>query len=233
MCFAVAALAYALVRSPTGAATSTPAVTAPAATPLLHCTRAAARVRLLDSETATPAHACPQCGQPHLSRNKLYAHLRANSKTCGDASGFDLAAGAPVRLHKHALSVGYGSCGGAAAAALIREHLEAIDGIPLHAMTRASDWRFRRSPLLRQQEDLPAATDVIVYSAAAGARACEDAGEDAGAPHGDGDSAGQAARHARRLARLNAALAPHGARVFDWQAGYIGLQPGRGGCNPV
>ena len=61
---------------------------------------------------AAPEHACPQCGQPHPSRNQLYAHLRANRATCGDASGLELASGAPVRLRKHVLSVGYGACGG-------------------------------------------------------------------------------------------------------------------------
>eukprot|EP00964_Phaeocystis_antarctica_P081704 scaffold51134_cov72-Phaeocystis_antarctica.AAC.2 len=80
---------------------------------------------------APELHACPQCGQPHPSRNQLYAHLRANRATCGEASGLELASGAPVRLRKHVLSVGYGACGGGAAATLIREELEAIDGVPL------------------------------------------------------------------------------------------------------
>ena len=70
---------------------------------------------------APELHACPQCGQPHPSRNQLYAHLRANRATCGDASGLELASGAPVRLRKHVLCVGYGACGGGAAATLIRK----------------------------------------------------------------------------------------------------------------
>ena len=108
MAFAVAALAYVL-RPPPGAVTTPYAATPPAL-----CTRVATRVRLrlLDSAAAAPEHACPQCGQPHPSRNQLYAHLRANRATCGEASGLELASGAPVRLRKHVLSVGYGACGG-------------------------------------------------------------------------------------------------------------------------
>ena len=83
-------------------------------------------------------------------------------------------------------------------------------GAPLHAMTRASDWRFRRSPLLRQQEEVPAAADVLVYSSAAAADEPEIVSELT--------EVGQIADGAERLARLNAALAPHGATVFDWQA---------------
>ena len=217
MAFTVAALAYVL-RPPSGA------VAPRAASPPALCTRVATRARLLDSATASqdstnaaPVHTCPQCGQPHASRNQLYAHLRANYATCGEASGLDLATGAPVRLRKHVLSVGYGACGGAAAAALIRQELAALEGVPLHAMTRASDWRFRRSPLLRQQENVPAAADVIVYSAATAVDEAERVGEVA---ESIGAVAGGAGRRSPtcRLARLNAALAPHGAAVFEWQA---------------
>ena len=84
-------------------------------------------------------------------------------------------------------------------------------------MTRASDWRFRRSPLLRQQENVPAAADVIVYSAATAIDEAEIVGEVA---ESIGEVAGGTGRRSStcRLARLNAALAPHGAAVFEWQA---------------
>ena len=116
-------------------------------------------------------------------------------------------------VHTVYLPAVYSLCtGGGAAATLIREELEALDGVPLHAMTRASDWRFRRSPLLRQQEEVPAAADVLVYSSAAA--------DDYDEPEivSELTEVGQIADGAERLARLNAALAPHGATVFDWQA---------------
>ena len=157
---AVAALAYVL-RPP-------PAAVSPcAATPRALHARVAARARqpvcgVVSHDSDSSAHACPQCGKAHASRNQLYAHLRANYATCGKASGLDLATRAPVRLRKHVLSFGYGACGGNAAAEVIRAELEALEGVPVHAMTRASDWRYRRSPLLRQPEGMPAAADVLV-----------------------------------------------------------------------
>lgn len=222
--FAVAVAALAYVLRPPGA------VSPCAATPFALHARVATRVRQLECgvishDSGSSAHACPQCGKAHASRNKLYAHLRANYATCGKASGLDLATGAPVRLRKHVLSFGYGPCGGSAAAELIRAELEALEGVPVHAMTRASDWRYRRSPLLRQPEDIPAAADVLVYSTAAvmtdEAEMPEmpempGVGEPVEGSAGAGGASGRSLT--RRLARLNAALAPHGVTVFDWQA---------------
>ena len=254
--FAVAALAYVL-RPP-------PAVSPCAATPFALHARVAARARQLEcgishdsdivcgvvsQDSDSSAHACPQCGKAHASRNQLYAHLRANYATCGKASGLDLATRAPVRLRKHVLSFGYGPCGGSAAAELIRAELEALEGVPVHAMTRASDWRYRRSPLLRQPEGMPAAADVLIYSTAA-VMAAEipeipeiapeipeipettpeisemaerpGVGEPVEGSVGAGGAGGRPLT--RRLARLNAALAPHGVTVFDWQAAFgLGL----------
>jgi len=244
---AVAALAY--VLRPPPAAVSPCAATSPE----LHA-RVAARARQLvcgvshDSDIVcgvvshdsdSSAHACPQCGKAHASRNQLYAHLRANYATCGKASGLDLATRAPVRLRKHVLSFGYGPCGGSAAAELIRAELEALEGVPVHAMTRASDWRYRRSPLLRQPEGMPAAADVLIYSTSAVmadeiAEMAEITPEIPGIPEvtpemaerpgvgepveGSEGAGGAGGRPlTRRLARLNAALAPHGVTVFDWQ----------------
>ena len=256
--FAVAVAALAYVLRPPPAAVSPCAARSPA----LHA-RVAARARqpvcgvshdsdivcgVVSQDSDSSAHACPQCGKAHASRNQLYAHLRANYATCGKASGLDLATRAPVRLRKHVLSFGYGPCGGGAAAELIRAELEALEGVPVHAMTRASDWRYRRSPLLRQPEGMPAAADVLVYSTAAVMSdeipeiseiaeitpeipeipeipempgVCEPVRGSVGAGGAGGRSL------TRRLARLNAALAPHGVTVFDWQAA-LGLGLGLG-----
>ena len=241
--FAVAVAALVYVLRPPPAAVSPCAATSFA----LHA-RVAARARqlvcgvshdsdivcgIISHDSDSTAHACPQCGKAHTSRNQLYAHLRANYATCGKASGLDLATRAPVRLRKHVLSFGYGPCGGSAAAELIRAELEALEGVPVHAMTRASDWRYRRSPLLRQPEGMPAAADVLVYSTAA-VMADEipeipeitpeiaemperpGVGEPVEGSEGAGGAGGRPLT--RRLARLNAALAPHGVTVFDWQA---------------
>ena len=253
---AVAALAYVL-RPPPGAVS--PCAATP---PALHA-RVAARARqpvcgvshdsdivcgVVSHDSDSTAHACPQCGKAHASRNQLYAHLRANYATCGKASGLDLATRAPVRLRKHVLSFGYGPCGGGAAAELIRAELEALEGVPVHAMTRASDWRYRRSPLLRQPEGIPAAADVLIYSTAAvmaeepeipeitpemaeiTSEMAERSGVgEVGEPVEGSEGAGGAGGRSltRRLARLNAALAPHGVTVFDWQAA-LGLGLGLG-----
>lgn len=159
------------------------------------------RLQLLHAP-APSVHACPCCGQPHPSRNKLYAHLR-DSTRCGDASGLDLAAGRPVKLRKHLLSVGYGAtCGGEAAASLLRDRLEAVEGVPLQAMTRASDWRFRRSPLLRQLEHTPSVGDVMIYSSAT---------------RGDATAHEEGEAKQAWLERLNSQLASHGVVVFDRQ----------------
>ena len=232
--FAVAALAYVLRPPPCPCA----------ATPFALHARVAARARqpvcgVVSHDSDSSAHACPQCGKAHSSRNQLYAHLRANYATCGKASGLDLATRAPVRLRKHVLSFGYGACGGSAAAELIRAELEALEGVPVHAMTRASDWRYRRSPLLRQPEGMPAAADVLIYSTSAVmadeiAEMAEITPEIPGIPEvtpemaerpgvgepveGSEGAGGAGGRPlTRRLARLNAALAPHGVTVFDWQ----------------
>ena len=237
--FAVAVAALAYVLRPPPAAVSPCAARSPA----LHA-RVAARARqpacgVVSQDSDSSAHACPQCGKAHASRNQLYAHLRANYATCGKASGLDLATRAPVRLRKHVLSFGYGPCGGGAAAELIRAELEALEGVPVHAMTRASDWRYRRSPLLRQPEGIPAAADVLIYSTAAvmaeepeipeitpemaeiTSEMAERSGVgEVGEPVEGSEGAGGAGGRSltRRLARLNAALAPHGVTVFDWQA---------------
>ena len=233
--FAVAA-ALAYVLRPPGAvspcaATPPGAVSPCAATPPALRARVATRARQLvcgvvSHDSDSSAHPCPQCGKAHASRNQLYAHLRASYATCGKASGLDLATRAPVRLRKSVLSFGYGPCGGGAAAELIRAELEALEGVPVHAMTRASDWRYRRSPLLRQPENIPAAADVLVYSTAAVMADEPEIPPEMPERPGVGEpvegrvGAGGAGDRSltRRLARLNAALAPHAVTVFDWQA---------------
>ena len=112
---------------------------------------------LLFALTATPSfpttstlHTCPSCGAEFASRNQLYSHLRL-VEACGAASGLDLESKRPSKLRKSLLLVGYHSAtGGRAASSLLQEHIESCEGAPVHAMTRASDWHYRRSPLLER-----------------------------------------------------------------------------------
>lgn len=144
-------------------------------------------------------HICSHCGHQSASRNKLYAHLRENAKTCGAASGLNLTAGKLGKISKSILCVGYGASGSEVAAKLLKDKIETVHGLSIEVMTWASNWRFRQSPLLQQK--LPAICDVFIYST----RMKEPASID----KGDCKEAW--------LSKINAELMVHDVRIFDRQ----------------
>lgn len=146
----------------------------------------------------------------------MYAHLRTtascNKKAMAD--GIDLESGRPQRTQKTILLVGYGRSGGERAADIIHAALDQLDGPVAKGskMTRAMDWDYRASPLLRHMT--PAVEDVFVYGSQAPMNVSLDSA--------DGK--------AMWLAQLNAAVSAIsdddnvGIRIFDRQYVHRDLQ---------
>lgn len=154
---------------------------------------------MITLEVTSDIHECVHCGQQYSSRNKLFAHLKANADTCGAGKALKRPEKAG-QLCKSILSVGYGAAGGAAAEMVLREKLEPMSGL-IKAINRASDFKHRNSLLFNQQ--LPSVHDLITYSTEGATDDTKDIDE------GNDKEAW--------LRKLNADLSVHGVEVFDRQ----------------